>query len=233
VYADTARLRRAPSSTCEISIEHARAAALQGIDGARDRLDSRAVATIDDDHGDPATWYAGADAPEGRSLAARVRPHVAAIVFLGLFIVGAIVKVVGGWRFAGALEAGGGLALVFAALVTIRRILRRDVVETAGRTYDFRRHRWVWVPLFVALGGVALVRATLLISDWVVEPDRSVVTIDREAFARFGVSSLHTTDLGWLRSPAFTDIDAHPGPALVSIGHVSGALLSIEQPPGD
>jgi hypothetical protein len=72
----------------------------------------------------------------------------------------------------------------------------------------------------------------MLMSDWFVEPDRSVVTVDREAFARFGVSSYHT-DRGWLRSPAFTDIEAHPGPAVVTIGHVSGTLLSIEQAPGD
>jgi hypothetical protein len=158
-----------------------------------------------------------------------LRRHLGAVLVLGPLGAGLLLSDVGGWQFRGGLEAGGGIAMVAAAVTATVRMIRRDPTLARVTRYDLTRHRWLWIPLLALFAGVAGFRSVLVVGDWISSADRMPVTIVREIFNRFATE--FRTDRGSFQTPWLMRIDAKPGPAIITIGHVSGELLRIEQPP--
>jgi hypothetical protein len=65
-------------------------------------------------------------------------------------------------------------------------------------------------------------------ADWFYPYDRVDVTITRTYAGRSG-DTIYTTT-GTFKSPPFVSFDATPGPAMLTLGHVSRYVLLVEQP---
>ncbi len=118
------------------------------------------------------------------------------------------------------------------AFVALAMVLRQDMRLARASGPDLTRRRWLWAPLFLIRGTGGAVRGAVLAADWLVTPDRRLVTIDRDAVAvRSQATRVKVVGGAWYSAPFFTRFEVDPGPARITIGHFSGTLLLVEQPP--
>jgi len=141
----------------------------------------------------------------------------------------------GYWRYRAGLETaaelllgiGGTFALVL--LVRNRWPEARRTRSIAFWRVDIVKHRLVFGVLFLVFTGYGLWTAARNIGDWIVPPEtREVVIVGSSVSHRSGVTSIYTQE-GSYRTPWFVGFEFDPGPALLTLGGVSGLVLAVTQ----